>query len=141
MHLLRLVSLYEIRLPAVAREEIRELLIIQPAKQGGICDLVAIEMENGQHGTVTCGIQKLVAVPTGCQWSGFRLAVSHHTACEQVWIVEHRTASVHDRITQFSAFVDGTRSFGRGMARNPSGKGKLFEQPFHPFLILRDVWI
>src|SRR4029077_6629419 len=54
MHGLRFAPLDKIRLPAVAGEEIRELLIIHPAKQGWISDLVAIEVENGQHCTVTC---------------------------------------------------------------------------------------
>src|SRR4030081_2143000 len=101
MHRLWFVPLDKIRLPTVAGEETRELLIIHPAKQRWVSDLVSIEMENGQHGTVTCGIQKLIAMPTGCQWSRFRFAVSHHAAGKQVWIVEHRTASVHDRIAQF----------------------------------------
>src|SRR5712671_3810364 len=141
MHRLWFVPLDKIRLPAVAREELGEFLVIHPAKQGRICDLVTIEMENGQHGTVTCRIQKFIAMPARGQWSRFRFAVSHHAACKQVWVIEHRAASVHDRITQFSTLVDGPRRFGCCMARNSSGKGKLLEQPLYALFILRDVGI
>src|SRR5437879_11703395 len=110
MHRLWFVSLDKIRLPAVAREKLGEFLIIHPAKQGWISDLVAIEVENGQHGTVTCGIQKFIAMPAGCQGSRFRLAVSHHAARQQFWIVEHGTASVPDRVAQFPTLRDGARS-------------------------------
>src|SRR5258708_6451395 len=102
MHRFWLVSLDKIRLPAVASEEIGKLLIIHPAKHGRVSDLVAVEMQDGQHCAIPCRIQKLIAMPARSQRSGFRLTVSHHTACEQVWVVEYRTASVHDRITQFS---------------------------------------
>ena len=141
MHRFWLMSLDKIGLPAVTGEEMSKFLVIHPAKHSRICDLVPVEMQDGQHGTVTCRIEKLVAMPACCQRSGFRLTVSHHAAREQVWVVEHRAASVHDRITQFSTFVDGARGLGRRVARNSSGEGELFEQSLYALFILRDVRI
>src|SRR5713101_7027845 len=127
MHRFWLVSLHKVWFPAVAGEETSEFPIRHPGKHGWIRDLVAIEMKNGQHRTIAYRVQKFIAVPARSQWPRFGLAVSHHATCEQVWIVEHGAASVHDRIAQFSPFVDGARSFGRRMARNSSRKRELFE--------------
>src|SRR5205085_105183 len=42
---------------------------------------------------------------------------------------------------QFAAFVDGPGRFRRDVTGNAARKGKLFEQPFHSLLVLRDVRI
>src|SRR5207245_9522081 len=60
MHRFWLMSLDKIGLPAVTGEEMSKLLVIHPAKHSRICDLVPVEMQDGQHGTVTCRIEKLV---------------------------------------------------------------------------------
>src|SRR5260370_10306862 len=127
MHRFWLVSLYKVWFPAVAGEETIEFRIRHPRKHACTRDLVAIEMKNGQHRTIAYRVQKFIAVPARSQCPRFRLAVSHHATCEQIWVVEHGAASVHDRIAQFSTFVYVARSFSRLVPRNSSRKGKLFE--------------
>src|SRR5664279_2550367 len=80
-------------------------------------------------------------MPTRSQWPGFRLAVSHHATSEQIRVVEHRAACVHNRITELSTFVDGAGSFRRSVARNSSRKRKLLEQLLDALFVLRDVRI
>src|ERR1017187_2781286 len=122
MHRFGLVSLDKVWLPAVAGKEADEFFIVHTAKHGWIRDLPAIEMKNRQHCAVTHRVQKFIAMPARRERPGFRLAVSHHATCEQVGVVEHRAAGVHNRITEFPAFMDGARSFGRRVAWNSAGK-------------------
>src|ERR1019366_5320069 len=65
MHGFGLVSFDEIRLPAIASEEMSKFLIAHSREQRRIRDLVAVEVENRQHGAVPDRVQKLIAMPTG----------------------------------------------------------------------------
>jgi hypothetical protein len=47
-------------------------------------------VKNGQHRTVVHRIEKLVGVPGGGQWAGFRLAIANNTTGDQVRIVPSR---------------------------------------------------
>ena len=86
-------------------------------------------------------IQKLVRVPTGSQRTGFRFAVAHHAADQQIGVVEGRAVSVHQRIPQLAAFVDGTRRLRRDVAGDAAGERELLEQPLHALGILADIGI
>ena len=141
MHRFGLVSFDEIWFPAVPGKELGQFLVVHAGQHGGIRDLVAVQMKDRQHRAVARRIQKLVAMPTRGQRSGFGLAVSDDATGEQVRIVEDRAAGVHDRVAEFSAFVDRARSFGRGVAGNSAGKRKLFEQFLHALFVLRDVGV
>ena len=47
---------------------------------------------------------------------------------DQVGIVERRAIGMHQRVAELAAFVDRSRRFRRGVARNAAGKGELPEQ-------------
>ena len=141
MHRLGLVAFHEIRLVAVAGEKLRQLLVGNARQHRGIGDLVAIQMQDRQHRAVARRIQKFVRVPAGRQRPGFRFAIAHHAAHQQIRIVERRAVRMRQRVTQFAAFVNRARRFRRHMARNSTWKGELLEQPLHAFFGLRNIRI
>ena len=98
-------------------------------------------MEDRQHRAVGDGIEKLVRVPGGRQWPGFRFAVADHAGDDQIGIVERRAEGVAQRIAQFAAFVDRSRRGRRDMAGNSARKRELLEQLFQTGLIQADVRI
>ena len=139
MHRLGLVALDEIRLPAVAAEQLQQFVARHASQHGGIGDLVAVQMQNRQHRTVAYRIQKLVDMPARSQRSSFRFAVSHHATRQQIRIVKHRAASVHDGVAELSTFVNRSRSFRRGMAGYSAWKRKLLEQLLHACFALPNI--
>ena len=80
-------------------------------------------------------------MPTGGERSGFRLAIAHHATSHQIGIVENRAVGMHQGVTQFSAFVDGTGSLRCIVAGNPSREGELLEQLSHAFFVLLNAGI
>src|ERR1700719_4418461 len=85
-------------------------------------------MQDGEHGAITGGIQKLVGMPTGGQGAWFRFAVAHNAADQQIWIVECSAVCVSNGVAQLAALVDRTGSFGGDMAGNFARERKLLEQ-------------
>ena len=69
----RVGALDEVRRPAVAAEQALELLVADAGQDGGVVDLVAVEVKDGQHRAVADRIEELVDVPRGGQRAGFRL--------------------------------------------------------------------
>ena len=80
-------------------------------------------------------------MPAGSQCSRFSLPIAYHTGNQQVWIVENGTVSMYQRITQFTAFMDGTGRFRRDMTGYSSGKRKLFEQLFHTRFVRGNIGV
>ena len=114
---------------AVARQQLFQLLAADAGKHGGVGDLVAVEVQDGQDRSIPSGIQELVRVPRGCQGSGFRLAVADHTARDQVGVIEDGPIGVGQRVAQLATFVDGAWSLGSDVAGDATGKGELPEKP------------
>ena len=56
-------ALHKVGLPAAAQEEALHLLAAHAGEDGGIGDLEAVEVQNGQHRAVGNGVDELVAVP------------------------------------------------------------------------------
>ena len=141
MHGHGLVALHEIGLPAAAVEEVRDLLMGHAGKEGGIGDLVAVEVQDGQHRAVAGGVEELVALPGGGQRAGLGLAITHGDSGDQVGVIEHRAEGVGNAVAQLAALVDGTRRLGRAVAGHAAGEGELLEELLHAGLILGDVGI
>src|SRR5271165_135711 len=97
-------------------------------QQSRVVDLVAVQMENGQHGSVAHRVQELIDVPRGRQRPGFRLAISHHRSDDQFGIVEGGAESMRENIAEFSAFMNGSGRLGSAMTANSSGEGELLEE-------------
>ena len=71
-------------------------------------------------------------MPTRRERTGFRFSIAYGTGDDEVRVVEGRTERVREGIVELSTFVNGTRSLGCGVTRDSAGKGKLFEESFHP---------
>src|SRR5579872_7393025 len=80
MHELRFVAFDEIRLPTVASEQMRKLLVAQSSKNRGIGYFVAVQVQYRQHDTVARRIEKFVRMPTRRQRPGFRFAIADDAA-------------------------------------------------------------
>lgn len=131
VHRVDVVAFHEIWLPAVSEEELFQLLVGYPRQHSRIVDLVAVQVQNGQHGAIDNGVEELVAVPCRCQRASLGLAVAHHGQSDEVRVVEHRAESVRDGVAELTTFVDAARSLGRGVRTDAAGEGKLLEEPLH----------
>ena len=88
MHRLRVVAFDEVGRPAAAAEELLQLLVLDAGQHGRIADLVAVQMQDRQHGAVGDRIEQLVGLPCGRQRAGFRFAVADDAGDDQIGIVE-----------------------------------------------------
>ena len=107
MHRGRVVALDEVRRPTASAEKLLEFIVLDTRQNGRIAYLVAIEMQDRQHGTVRHRIEELVGVPCGGQRAGFRLAVADDARYDQVRIVERGAEGMTEGIAELAAFVNG----------------------------------
>lgn len=84
MHEHGLMALYEVGSPAIAAQQLLQLVAGNARQDRRIGDLVAVQMQYGQHGAIGGGIQELVGMPGGGQRSCLGLAVADHTAHHQL---------------------------------------------------------
>ena len=63
MHLFRLIAFHKVRRPAAAAQELLQFLMLDAGQDGRIADLVAVEVQDRQHGSVGDRIEKLVGLP------------------------------------------------------------------------------
>ena len=137
----RVVAFNEVRLPGAATEEAFHLFMGHTAKDGGVGDLVAIQVQDGQNSAVTHGVQELVGLPAGGQGAGLSFAVADDGRDEQIRVIEHSAKCMCDGVAQLAAFVDGARSFGCNVAGDAAGEGELLEQLLHALFITADVGV
>ena len=137
----RVVAFNEVRLPGAATEEALHLFMGHTAKDGGVGDLVAIQVQDGQNSAVTHGVQELVGLPAGGQGAGLSFAVANGNCADQIRVIEHSAKCVCDGVAQLTAFVDGARSFGCNVAGDAAGEGELLEQLLHALFITADVGV
>ena len=93
-----------------------------PRQHRRIGNLVAIQVQDGQHGTVSDRVEKFVRVPRRGEGSGLGFSVTDHTGNDEVRVVKGRSIGVSNRVAEFTPFVDGAGGFGRNMAGNPTGE-------------------
>lgn len=65
VHRLRFAAFHKQRLPAVAPQQAAELCFGDAGQQGWVGDLVAVEVQYGQHHPIAEWVQELVDVPAG----------------------------------------------------------------------------
>ncbi len=134
VHGLRLMAFHKIRLVTIAGEKLSQLRISETAEYRRIRDLVPVQMQNWKNSAVASGIQKLVRVPTGCEWTRLGFAVTNHAANQQVWVVKGSAIRVRNRVSEFSSFMNRARRLRCDMAWNTSRERELFEKPLQaPF--------
>src|SRR5271165_2994680 len=78
MHALRIAAFDKVRGVAVSNEQSFQFFVADARQNGGIVDLVAVQMQDGQHCPISDWIEKLVAMPAGRERAGLGLAVTHH---------------------------------------------------------------
>ena len=94
MHHRRIVAFDEMRLIAVAADQLGQFLAADTRQHRRICDLEAVEMKDRKNRAIARGIEKLVGVPTGGQCTRLRLAVADDAGDDQIGIVESRAIGV-----------------------------------------------
>ena len=129
----------EMRLIAHALKELGELLVGHTGKNGGVGDLVAVEVQDRQDDTIGCRVHELVGLPRGRERTGLGLAVAHHSHGQQARVIHDGTVGVAERVAELAALVDGARRLGRKMARNTAGVGKLAEELLQAGLVIGNV--
>ena len=135
------IALDEIRGPPAAADELLQFLMLDAGQHGGITDLVAVEVQDRQHGAVGQRIEHLGGLPCGRQRSRFRLPVAHDASHDQIGIVEHRTEGMAERVAELPALVNRSRRGRRYMAGDSTRKRELLEQLLQPGFVLSDIRI
>ena len=118
VHRLRLVPLDEVGRVAVAAQELLQLLAADPGQDGRVGDLVAVQVEDRQHGAVVRRVEELVAVPARGQRAGLGLAVADDAGDDQIGVVERGPEGVAEAVAQLAPFVDRARRLRRDVAGN-----------------------
>src|SRR6185503_8322972 len=101
MHYFGIVSLDEVGPVAVADKEAGKFVVAQPRKHCRVGNLVAVQMQNRQYRAIAYRVQEFVGVPASCQGTRLCLAVTYDARGEQIGIIEYRTISVRERVTEF----------------------------------------
>ena len=78
----------------VAVENRLELVAGNARQHGGAGNLVAVQVQDGQHGAVVDRVEELVRVPAGGERTGLRFAIADDTGNEQLGIVKGRAERV-----------------------------------------------
>ena len=129
----------EVRLIAHALKELGELLIGHAGKDGGVGDLVTVEVQDRQDDAVGCRVHELVGLPRGRERTGLGLAIAHHGHGQQARVVHNGAVGVAERVAELAALVDGTGRLGRKVARDAAGIGELAEELLQAGLVIGDV--
>ena len=90
----RVIALDEIRRVAVAAKKRFQLVAGNAGQHRGAGDLVAVQMQDGQHRAVVHRVEKLVRVPACGKRAGFRFTIADDARYEQVGVVESRAECV-----------------------------------------------
>ena len=83
-----LVTFDQVRFVAVALEQRVQLALGDPRQHRRVGDLVAVQMQDGQHDAIGDRIQELVRVPRRRQRPGLGLAVADDARDQQIRVVE-----------------------------------------------------
>src|SRR5215510_4444618 len=118
-----------------------QLFMTDPGENGGIGDLVAVEVKDGQNRPIPRRVEEFVGMPARRQRSSFRLAVADDAGDDEIRVVERRSVGVRDGIAELAALVYRTGRLRRHVARDATGERELGEQALQPLLVARDVRI
>jgi hypothetical protein len=103
-------------------------------------DLVAVQVQDRQHSTISARVDELVGVPRGRERSGLCLTVADDTGNHQIGIVQYSAVRVAEGVSELAALVDRAGQLRCHMART-TGEGELAEQVVHPVLVARYIRI
>ena len=89
MHQCRFVAFDEKGCPAVAAQQLFELITRNARQHRRIRDLVTVQMQDRQHRAVADRVEEFVGMPGGRQRAGLGFAVADHAGDDEIRIVEH----------------------------------------------------
>ena len=141
MHGLRIVPLDKVGRVAVAEHEMLKFFAADARQDRRVIDLVAVQVEDRQHGAIVSRVEELVGVPSCGQRAGLGFAVTHDAGDDQVGVVERRAIGVAQAVAQLSPLVDRARCLGSHVTGNAAREGELLEELLHPRDVLGDVWV
>ena len=84
--------------------------MLDARQDGRIADLVAIEVQDRQHGSVGDWVEKLVGLPRGGQGPCFRFTVADDAGDNQTGIVERCSESMADANTPVRRLRESTQA-------------------------------
>ena len=125
MHLFRLITFHKVGRPAAASQELLQFLMLDAGQHGRIADLVAIEVQDRQHGSIINGIEKLVGLPCGRQRARFRFTVTDNAGDDQTGIIKRGSEGMAERVSQLATFVNRSRRGRRHVAGNPARETRI----------------
>ena len=141
VHGRRLIPGDKVRLVAVTVQQLLQLLVRHARGQRGVGDLVAVQVQDRQHGAVAHRVQELITVPARGERTSLGLAVADDAGDQEVGIVERCAVGVTQRVAELTTLVNGAGRLGRGVTRDAAGKGELPEQAAHTLFVLADLGV
>lgn len=78
-----------------------------------VVDLVTIQMQDRQNGTISDGVQELGTMPACRKWTCLSFSVADYCQCDEVWVVEDGSEGMGDRVSKFTTLVDTARGLRR----------------------------
>jgi hypothetical protein len=121
------MALDEMRPVAISMKKVCQLLIALPPQNRRIVDLVPIQMQDGKDCPIPNRIQKFVRMPACGERARFGFTVTHHTANQQIRIVQGGPVSVGDGVAQLASLVNRPGGFRSDVAGDSPRKRKLSE--------------
>src|SRR5271155_4220823 len=101
MHRFGIISFNKVGRPSAASQKLLQLLMLDTSQYGRVTDLVAIEVQNRQHGPIGTWVQELVGLPRGSQRTRFCLTIADDAGDDQTWIVERSPEGMAERVSEF----------------------------------------
>ena len=71
VHRIGIIPFHKIRRPTAAAEKLLQFLMLNAGQHGRIADFIAIQVKDGQNGSIGDRVEKLVGLPGGCQEDPF----------------------------------------------------------------------
>ena len=140
-HLVRVVAADKDGLPALTRQERRDVVVAAPAEDRGAGDLGAVEVQDRQHRTIASRIEERRDLPGAGQGTGLGLTVADHTRDHQIGAVEGGARGMDECVPEFAALVDRTRCLHAHVTRDATRRGELPAQRSEPIRIRGHVRI
>ena len=129
------------RFVSVSVHQRRQFVITNARQHRWAGNFVSVQMQNGQHHSITQNVHEFVRMPTRGQRTGFGFTIANHATHQQVGIIKRCAKRMQQRVAEFTAFVNGTGGFWCNVAGNSTRIRKLREQFCEPGGVARDVRI
>ena len=96
---IRVFTLHEERLIAIAGKQGEKFAFGDACQNGRVGNLVAVEVQDGQYRSVADRIEKFIRVPARSKRTGLGFAIADDRGDDEVLIIECRTECVAERVT------------------------------------------